>query len=432
MNSDIFDLSKNQGGNLPFSIRTGNPRCVLCRGTKMLCGKASCPVVVRYYQNMKVAPLIDSLKLEGSTPPSVFVGRIGYPKVSIGPLIPPVHGDTSILDSPEKWVGLSIDEIVAMRSQLVRGKHSVIIDEVENSGRLVDSIREMAKAKTPAEVDATFLKKPRGGLVLSDEVQPHGPSAPIKSLDFDSLKIDRRIDRAYSDTDLYAKDAVISLYNDNVTVTKIQRAFSVGTFGLGGDRRFVPTRWSITAVDDTISKKLLEDVRDFPWINEYRVYESWSLDNRFMVLMIPASWSYELVEAWYPRTTWNPDGEDVVIFSSSEGFNGRRGYAEIGGCYYAARLATSEQLLKEKRQASVVILREAHPGYIMPVGVWNVRENVRAAVNGRPNIFNTLNEALYHVQTKLDIPLSTWVKNSWMLKEWLYQKRLDEFDVVPK
>ncbi len=143
--------------------------------------------------------------------------------------------------------------------------------------------------------------------------------------------------------------------------------------------------------------------------------------------MIPAAWSYELVEAWYPNTTWNPDGKDIVMFSSSEGYHGRSEYAEIGGCYYAARLATSEQLEKERRQACVVILREAHPGYIMPVGVWNVRENVRAALRSEPRIFKNLSEALSYARTRLDISLPTWIKNSWVLSQRLYQKRIDDF-----
>ncbi|MFQ5800831.1 MAG: hypothetical protein ACE5HH_03820, partial [Candidatus Hydrothermarchaeales archaeon] len=277
MYEDIFDTLRRPELDVPLSVREGDARCVLCRGTKMLCGKTRCPVVVRYYQHMKVAPLIDSLALEGSSPPAVFVGRVGYPKVSIGPLIPPVHGDTSILDTPELWTAKSMDEIVAMRSQLVRGKYRARVTDVENGGRIVDRVREIAMAINPADVDAVFLKKPRGGLLLSDEVQPLGPSAPLKTLDIDSLKIDARIDRACSDTDLYAKDAVISLYHDEVSVTRIQRAFSVGAFGLGENRRFVPTRWSITAVDDTISKHIVEQVKDSPWINEYRVYESWNL-----------------------------------------------------------------------------------------------------------------------------------------------------------
>jgi hypothetical protein len=429
MLEEIFD-HKASNLNSTYSTGASDARCILCRGTKMLCGKTSCPVIMRYYQSARVAPLIDTLNLEGSSPPSVFIGRYGYPKVSIGPLIPPIHGDTSILDTPELWTSKSIEEIVEMRSQLVRGKYTVRIDQVEKGGRLVDTVRELGMARDPSNVDAVFLKKPRGGLILSDEVQPHGPSAPIKSLNIDNLKIDRRIDRAYSDSELLARDAILSLYNDDVSVTRIQRSFSVGSFGLEGNRKFVPTRWSITAVDDTISKDIVSQIKDSPWINEYRVYESWSLDNRFMVLMIPDAWSYELVEAWYPQTTWNPNGREIAIFSSAEGYRGRSKYAEIGGCYYAARLATTEQLKREGRQACVVILREAHPGYILPVGVWNVRENVRAAVRGKPKLFNTLKELLDHMKTRLSIPIETWMANSKVLRQRLHQRRLEDYGEI--
>jgi hypothetical protein len=179
---------------------------------------------------------------------------------------------------------------------------------------------------------------------------------------------------------LKAARAVSTLYEKGVLISKIQRAFSVGAFGLNDNRRLVPTRWSITAVDSIISKDQMEQIKLFPEINEYRVYESQYLDNRFEVLMIPGAWSYEAMEAWYPGTIWNPSGRHAVMFSDWEGYEGRNKYATIGGCYYAARLAVGELLTRERRQAGVVVLREAHPGYIMPVGVWQVRETVRHAV----------------------------------------------------
>ena len=52
--------------------------------------------------------------LSGATPPSVFVGRYGYPKVKVGPMVPPLHGDTTILDKPEMWLGKSIEDIVQL------------------------------------------------------------------------------------------------------------------------------------------------------------------------------------------------------------------------------------------------------------------------------------------------------------------------------
>jgi len=403
--------------------------CVLCRGAKLLCGKTSCPIIVKYYHQQRAKPLIDALKLEGASPPSVFVGRVGYPKVAVGPLIPPVHGDTSLLDTPELWLsqGMGIDDIVSFRSQLVRGKHTVDAFDVEGGGKLVEATRELALCKNPVEAEAEFFRKPRGRIALDDEVQPFGPSAPLKKFDVSSLKIDRRIEKAYYDTDLKAKDALTWLYDKGALVSKLQRALSVGAFGIGKKRRFVPTRWSITAVDDTLSKELVSKVKDFPSINEYKIYESWTLDNRFLVIMAPGTWSYELVEAWYPNTVWNPTGKRIVIFSDSEGYHGRTRYAQIGGCYYAARLATAEQLEKERRQASVTILREAHPGYIMPVGVWNVRENVRAAVRSAPKRFETINEVLGYIPTRLDIPVERWILNSSVLKDHLYQRRIEDF-----
>jgi len=401
--------------------------CVRCRGAKMLCGKLRCPVLVKYYHAAKTNPLLDTLNLKGSSPPGVFVGRIGYPKVYAGPLLPPVHGDTSLLDTPELWLGKSIEEIVDFRFQLVRCKYRIDACDVEKGGKIIDATRELALCTNSTEVEAEFSKKPFSRLVLDDEVQPFGPSASLKKLDVGSLKIDRKIEKAYDDTDLSASEAILQLYEEGIFVSKIQRALSVGAFGLKRNRRFVPTRWSITAVDDTIGKTLVERIKNFPEIDEYRIYESWSLDNRFIILMIPAAWSYELIEAWYPNTVWNPEGKGIVIFSSSEGYHGRTEYAEIGGCYYAARLATAEALDRERSQAGVVILRETYPGYIMPVGVWNVRENVRNALRSEAKKFDTLGAAFNHISTRLKIPMQRWILNSTVLKDLLYQKRIKDF-----
>ena len=164
-----------------------------------------------------------------------------------------------------------------------------------------------------------------------------------------------------------------------------------------------------------------------PTIDEYRVYESHHLDNRWAVMFLPTEWCYELIEAWYPDTAWNPQGRSIAIFSDYEFHSGRTEYASIGGCYYAARLAVNEKLESERRQAGAVIFREAHPGYIMPVGVWNVRENVRAALRTEPRKYETLRGALGHVEGMMDIPLKRWIKVSGILKDRLYQRRLDDW-----
>ena len=419
--------SKNQKRLLHTTKKESFSLCALCRGTKLLCGKSRCPVLIKYHSKNKIKPKINNLKISGSSPPSVFIGRIGYPKVSIGPMVPPVMGDTSEIDTPEVWLNKTIDEIVDFRTMLVRGKHSVNIHDVESTNRIVEYTKELALSKNSVYTEALFTKKPHGKIAFYDEIQPHGPSAPLKKFDITNPKYEHHIEKAYYDTDLKSIEAIFDLYKDGVSITKINKAFSVGAFGIKKYRRFVPTRWSITAVDSNIGKKLREKTKTYPWINEFRIYHLNQFDNRWIILMIPSEWQYELIEAWYPNTTWNPYGRKISIFNSYEFYDGRKTYAEIGGCYYAARLAVNELLNKERRQAGIVILREAHPGYIMPVGVWNVRESVRKALKESYQKFDTLNKSLEFIQNHMDIPISRWIKNSAVLKNSLYQKRLEDF-----
>ena len=266
--------------------------CVVCKGSRFLCGKTRCPIMVKVNYYLKSVSLMASEDISGVSPPSVFIGRIGYPHVYAGPLVPPINEDTSLYDLPELWFGKSIDEIVGFRSLLVRGKHPVHVQKFMQAGKIVEQTCELALAENSVDIELNLTKKPRGSIFMDDNVQPFGPSAPIKDLHVGNARFDNRIEKAYYDTDLRATPAVLELYDRGVMVTRIQRAFSVGAFGVEKNRRLVPTRWSITAIDDIISKNLAEKVKTFPEINEYRIYESHYLDNIFEILMIPGAWSY--------------------------------------------------------------------------------------------------------------------------------------------
>lgn len=76
-----------------------------------------------------------------------------------------------------------------------------------------------------------------------------------------------------------------------------------------------------------------------------------------------------------------------------------------------------------------MILRETHPGYIMPMGVWNVREHVREALRRPPRCFATMAETLVHLATRLDIPMARYIGMSEVLKHVLYQRTFDDFAV---
>ncbi len=403
--------------------------CLLCKGGRMLCGKLRCPIVAKAQSLAKSSLKITSPCIQGSTPPGVFVGRIGYPKVYIGPMVPPYRGDTEILDTPELWIGKSIQDIIDYRFALIRGKVRTSVYNAQSGGRLLDTLQELAMGKRPVDAEAMLTRVPNKVITLSGESQPFGPSAPLRSFKTSDVSVDHRIERAFYDRDFKAANAVVELYEDDVLVTRIQRAFSLGMFGFQKRRKLVPTRWSITAVDSILSLELINRIKQHNTIDEYRVYSFEHLDNRFVAILMPERWSFEWIEAWFPGTTWNPDQRAAApaIMGDFEPYRGRTTYPDVGGCYYACRLAVAERLNQERRQASALVLREIHPGYILPVGVWNVRESVRQTVQSEPQKFDTFQAALNHAQTKLTIPLRKWVENSEMLKRALFQKKITEF-----
>jgi len=401
--------------------------CVFCKGGKMLCGKTRCPIIVKSQSMIKHSKMNNSLQIQGSSPPAVFVGRIGYPKVHIGPMVPSYFGNTEILDTPELWIGKSIDDIIDYRQSLVRGKTIADINEASKGGKIVETLQELAMANSSIDSEAQFYKKPQGRLIFSNHSQPFGPSAPLKNFEISSVKVDRSIEKAFYDRDLKASDAILDLYLNDTLITRIQRSFSIGMFGQGTKRKLVPTRWSITAVDSTISLSLIDKIKENETIDEYYVYIFNNMGNIFVAILMPEKWSFEWIEAWFPNTLWNINGQNPVLIGDYEDYNGRNSYARVGGCYYSARLAVAEKLLQTRRQASVLVFREILPEYILPVGVWNVRESMRKALETKPYPFSTLQESLNFAKSHLNIPMDNWIENSEMLKEVMFQRKITDF-----
>ncbi|KXB05782.1 hypothetical protein AKJ49_00070 [candidate division MSBL1 archaeon SCGC-AAA382A03] len=408
--------------------------CLRCRGAKKLCGKSRCPILVKYYSKIKgekeKGPNFDTDFLNGNSPPSVFVGRYQYPKVNVGPLVPPEKGDTSILSTPEKWFGQAeMGDIIKYRGKLARGKKRLKtgVEITDRLDREIESTRYLTLSKKSPETEVKFSKKLSESIWLDNRSQPHGPSAEIKSLRLGSMKTHRDLEKMFYDDDLKSRDAVINLYERGVRVSRIQDLFTVGGTGLKNNRKFVPTRWSITAVDDMIGKNLREGIKSYRPIDSFEVYTAEYLDNRWVIIFTPTIWKYEMIEAFYPETTWNPASDHIAIYGDHEYLDGRTEYASIGGCYYAGRLAVAEKLEEKGRQAGAIVFREAHPGYILPVGVWNVRESVRNALKTTPRKCDTQSEVLSYLSNNLDLSLDEWRSVSELLLERESQRRIDEF-----
>jgi hypothetical protein len=351
-------------------------------------------------------------RMEGSSPPSVFIGKAGYPKVYIGPMLTPMPGDSAILDRPEDWIPKekNQDDIIGFRLNLVRGKQRVGIKDVEN--RLVTKLQEVSLASSSVDSEAQFRNKPRG-TTFDMEHQPFGPSALLDRFDIGNARWDQHLEYVYYDSDLKAAEGVSDLYKEGVLVSQIQKAFSVGTMGIGKNRRLVPTRWSITAVDSALANHLYDEVKYYEAIDNYKVYEFSSLNNYYAVILTPTPWQYEWLEAFIHVL-----GKEELIFSDHEGARGKSEYSSVGGCYYSCKFGILEALARMKRQAGAIVLREAYEGYV-PLGVFNVRENVRNAMKQPPREFDSMRSALNYVSTKLKLPISRFIRQGVLIRELL-------------
>jgi len=273
----------------------------------------------------------------------------------------------------------------------------------------------------PIDTELWLWKKPRLEAPFSARASPTGPSADIRKVSLaENPKVPQRMDYVVDDTDLRAVEGVADLYAHGVAQSHITRVFSVGLLGMGKRRTLVPTEWSITAVDDILGKRLLEKVRAYPWIGEFRVFSHTGVGNTVAILLAPSAWMYEGLEAWFPET--NP-----VPAHDHEFYGGRKDYPrQLEGAYHAVRLPILEHLERERRQAGAVAFLEVYREWI-PLGVWRFRELARAALAKRPEKFGTLPEALAAMGRRVRTPLRSWTQQSVVIPYLRNQRRIEQY-----
>lgn len=405
--------------------------CIYCKGGRNLCGLGRCALIEEIQAKIPTVP-INTKEVFGTSPPSVFVGRFGYPKVSIGPLVPSVLIDEAQqaqqLDNPEFWIDkkCGIEEIIRMRTSLYRSKTEYLVNDARVPNGVLATTQELALSKKPIDTEVKLSRVPRITKVASlDFVScPMGPGIEVvKAKLTENPIVPQKVDALVSDTDVKASVAIQELYKAGIPYTHVQRLLSIGLLGRAKNRKLVPTRWAITATDDQMGKMLMEKVRLYQEIGEYRVYSANFLGNYFHILLIPMIWAYEMLETWLKGALWTFEPKTV---SDWEPFEGRSSYADnISGAYYSARLSVLEYLEKISRQATAIVVREITDEYWAPLGVWVIRETVKKAMSTKPELFNSLNEAIEYISANSRV--KSWARNSKLIREIRAQKRLLDF-----
>ena len=393
--------------------------CLKCKG-KGYCGKP-CPILAKFNFLGKI-----KTQFSGSSPPEIFVGRYGYPHVNAGILAPQETGDTEDFSLPENWhqKGLSIDEIMSLRSKLIYGRFKTTIKNKE--GKLTNVLKEISMADKPVSTEIILKKTPSNELNIDKGMAVIGNPAPLKSARLEeNPSIPKKIDYLVNDKEVKSTIAIKELYESKIKVSNIIKVLSAGLLGI--KRKMVPTRWSITAVDDTLSKQMLQKIKFYHEINEVLLFHSDYLGNHYEFLLLPDKFAFEVIEAKMSGSVWNQT-EKLYLSIDNEGFSGRKSYAEnVTGAYYVNRLALCEYLEKIKRQASCLVMRECRPEYYAPMGVGILREASRNAFSKQPEKFLSIQEALDSSQKRMKLPVSMFKDSSWLIKNYGKQTKLTNF-----
>ena len=404
--------------------------CARCKGVRRMCGLRRCPILLRIEEEIRLEKKIRGTTINAATPPSVLVGEVGYPIVRVGPNITPVTGiEAKIYDNPESWWGaMSIEDIIKLRAGMVYSNLRLHVKSIRRpESRLLEVVKEISMSEKPVDTECILKRPPRFHLKFNTILKPRGPVAPLRKLSIVSNPvIPRRVDYLVDDYDVRAFDAVNELYTHGVSIYHIIRLFTLGLLGEKRSRRIVPTRWAITAVDSIVGNNLLKSIRTFRELDEYRLYYTQYIGNRYVILMAPGSWSFEMVEIWLPRSIW-VKAKKAFIAVNYELSNGRPRRPEVDGGYHAIRMPILEGLYRERRQATVIVIREVTPEYYAPVGSWQIRESIRRALE-RPMVKPVdLKSALKYIERLIETDISEIFKKSFLLKHLTRQERLDKF-----
>ncbi|KKK42480.1 MAG: hypothetical protein Lokiarch_34980 [Candidatus Lokiarchaeum sp. GC14_75] len=432
--------------------------CLRCKGGRLLCGKKICPILLKKSVLKSMVPFeIDktqrNVEIFGASPPGFFVGHFNYPNVYLGPLVPFQEFETGldiqdyhILDAPELWFGKKMIDVIRYRSSLVRSnfKTNVFIGRKNRKNslsiktkKLLETSQELSMAARPVDTE-TKLEKLNLRMMMDNHSLPMGPSGMTEKITItENTKVHPTVDYCVSDTDLKASEAISEhlYFKGHVPESTIKRVFSAGLLGEEKRRRIVPTRWTITAVDDIISKGLIKEIKKFPELDDYQIFEATYLDNHFKILLFPGKFIYEMNEVWAPNTLWNIslDGNNQnlqpQIMTDFEFYGGRKNYASnITGAYYAARKSVCEYLYKIKKQARVLVFREVSGGYVVPLGVWVIRETVNnAMLTSTPIIMDNFNDAIRNMAENFIVDYKYWKTSSKLINFIKSQRTLDRF-----
>tara|TARA_Y100001970_G_scaffold223849_1_gene275657 strand:+ start:9514 stop:10734 length:1221 start_codon:yes stop_codon:yes gene_type:complete len=403
------------------------PECIECRGTKGMCGVDPCPLLSEVSRRLPAWETSRVLEMSGPSPPSMFIGRYGYPDVRAGltASLRPDDGESETIGDPAELFGRPLEEVAARHASLITGGRRMDVSSAVSPDLVLEATQLVAMSSSSVDIELDFARPVAvGGNPTFDSMStPMGPAGEVVRAEvIGNAKVSRKIDSITEEMDVLASDAMGELVDSGTGEAQISRMLSSGLLGRKEGRKLVPTRWGITATDDILGKRIWDKVRLLPSLDKVLVFEAEYLDNRFHIILSPGDWAFQMMEAWGGGSLWSENGS--VLGDWEEGRPRTKYASRVTGAYYSARLGVLEYLDSIGRSGACLIWRDIGPGYWAPVGVWLIRETVREALKGDVRKFDSLEGAIGFVANRVSLPND--LRTSWFVNRSV-QMRLDAF-----
>ena len=373
-------------------------------------------------------------KLDSNSPPSVFIGsKLKYPLVNVGILSPLQRDENAwIYDDAKYWAEnkFQINDVLKLRDNLLNSRFQSNVKTSGTSKKFIEIAQEIAVASKPVDLEIELKNKLNFARSKDKVLTSIGMRAGLKKAKITSnVKVHQQVDKVIND-EIKATQGIQNLYKKGFDEYTLSKILSVGVLGLKKDKKLVPTRWSITATDDTLGKTIIEKIKDYPIIENPELFYGEFLGNQYLIMLFPEIWGYELFELYFPGSSWNPSNE-LKASTDYEDFHGRKNYAfSTAGGYYASRLPILEYLNSIKRQASVLVIRIETPSYWAALGVWVVRESVRKALMKKMRFSEDkelIESAKKIGKIKYNFDVEEILKKSKFLNEKKSQKKINQW-----
>ena len=138
-------------------------KCLMCKGSRYLCGNHPCPLLAKFNINTQIKNKLSQNFFGPAN--SVFVGRIGYPNVYVGPMGSIKDG----MSSPGQLFGNDYKDVIESLSSVIRGETQ---KNIFTKDRFISENQLLAIAKKPSDIEMNLINKPVYEVTFSDMHQP--------------------------------------------------------------------------------------------------------------------------------------------------------------------------------------------------------------------------------------------------------------------